>query len=605
MARIARLDSTLIGKIAAGEVIERPASLLKELVENALDAGSKSISVDLEAGGKRLLRVMDDGHGIPAEDLPLAVERHATSKLQDVEQLFALTTLGFRGEALASTAAVSRLRIASRPADCTEGAEISVHGGAQPSPVKPCGLAAGTLIEVRDLFFNVPVRLKFLKTDGHEARLCTQEITRQALCRPEVGFSLRHEGRVMVTCDPARDLIHRIGDLHGRGIAKQLQPLDLESPRPDGPRIHGFVAPQTESRSSASHLFFFVNGRAVRDRLLQRGVRDGFRGLLAPGRHPLAWLFLELDPSEVDANVHPAKAEVRFRRSGEIVPLVIGAVRDALDKVESPGAWAVGLEGGSTPAAAPVPAKPTGDVGALGSWIPTTRGGLTQPLPFETAATKASALTTNGTPSPERETWTTATAAETSDAPVHAYQMHDRYIIEEVSDGIHVIDQHALHEWILFTEIRDRVAKAPVESQRLLFPVDVELGAAEMATFRDSAAALLELGMEISEFGDQVVAVHAVPRFAGKRDPEELCRSILNDIIEDRPLSEARASLDYRLAASLACHSAVRYGMRLNSEEISSLLAQRGGVVRGFSCPHGRPTTIFLSREELDRRFGR
>ncbi len=613
LPRIHVLTPDVIGKIAAGEVIERPASLVKELVENSLDAGATHVDVAIEAGGKRLIRIADDGCGIEPDDLPLAVTRHATSKLKTEEDLFRIATLGFRGEALGAAAAVSKLEIQSRPKKRTEGHTLSVRGG-EIGEVAPCGLAPGTVVEVRDLFWNVPPRLAFLKTDQHEGRLCAQEVTRIALARPDVAFSLHHGDReVLDTGRGTPDLRDRIAALHGRALSKTLTSIEAGPRREGGPSVSGFVAPFTETRSSGSHQFFFVNGRAVRDRVMVRALRDAFRGLIAAGRHPIGYVFVELDPAEVDVNVHPTKAEVKFKRSQEIVSLVIAAVRDALDATNAPGAWAVGVDrGGNAPAArGPEGVLGRGDVagggggGALGGWVPPGDGravaAATATPPAAIAggvmATAADALAP-GLPFGDD-------AIEAGGGRGGAIQIHDRYIVEEVADGVHLIDQHALHEWILYTEILDRMNAAPVEVQKLLFPAVVEVGGAEMEAFRDARDAFAELGIEVEEFGESSLAVRAVPRIAGKADAEDLCRSILADLIEGRPHAEAKASLLERVAASVACKAAVKFGMKLQPDEIDALLARRGSVVRGFCCPHGRPTTIFLAREELDRRFGR
>jgi DNA mismatch repair protein MutL len=560
MGKIRELPPELVDKIAAGEVVEGPASVVKELLENALDAGGRRVDLAIEEGGLRLIRVTDDGEGMVPEDLPLAVRSHATSKIGSVEDLFAIRSLGFRGEALASIGAVSHLRVLSRPREQTSGAELRVDGG-RVGEVRPAGAPPGTTIEVADLFWNVPARRAFLGTSRAEMRQVVAEARRQALARPEVTVRLTCDGQVVVDATATDEPRERLAQLLGRELAEDLIAVPLSEDA--AAQVRGYVSPCDRSRGDSQQQFFFLNGRAVRDATLLSAVRQAYANLLPPRRHPTALLWLDLDPADVDVNVHPQKAEVRFKRDREMFHLIVRAVRAALQK----GGLMAELR----------PAR---------GWTP----GTMAPLPAPPGAMRPAV----------------AVALETAPAMSAGrfLQVHRRYVLEETPQGVRVLDPHALHERILYEEILVRIAAAPLESQRFLFPHVVTVGPAELVALEERRAAFEALGFELTPFGKDAVAVHAAPRLiAAERIPEALVE-LLGEQERLGP-HDGGGGLLHDLAASLACRSAVRFGQALSDGEVEALLRRRGEVKNGHCCPHGRPTALTLSLDELDRRFGR
>ncbi len=596
MSRIQKLPPALINKIAAGEVVERPASVVKELVENALDAGATTLELVVEGGGIRRLQLTDDGEGVAADELRLAVSSHATSKLRTADDLFAIGTLGFRGEALASIASVSHFTIASRPRRAT-GAELRVDGGKLGAP-RPVGMPEGTRIEVADLFFNVPARRAFLRNEQTELRTLLGELKRQALARPDVHVRARSDGKPVIDAPAASDEPReRIAQLLGRELAQDL--LSVPYREEDGIGLRGYVSPCDRSRGNSQQQFFFLNGRAIRDVTLLTAVKRAYDNLLPPRRHPSVLLWLELDPGEVDVNVHPQKAEVRFRRDREVFRAVVRALQATLRE----GGLALAMRlprHRLDPAAASAPAARPPEPGLLpfaafaGSPSPSSVGPAVAVLPPPAAQASAPVAS--------------APAATAPAALGRFMQIHRRYVVIETEEGLRILDPHALHERILYEQIRERLQAGSLESQQLLFPQLVEASPEEALALEDRAEALAALGFEVVPFGQGALAVHAAPRLlAAERIPEAL-RGLLAEGARGELDPEERGEgggLVHELAASLACRSAVRFGQALTDAEIAELLRLRPLVRRGHCCPHGRPTALALSLDDLDHRFGR
>jgi DNA mismatch repair protein MutL len=580
--RIRELPPELVDKIAAGEVVERPSSVVKELVENALDAGAKKIEVALEEGGRKLIRVSDDGCGVEPEQLELAVRSHATSKLVTVDDLFAIRTLGFRGEALASIASVSSFRIASCVPGATGGAELRVEGGVL-SPLRPCAHPEGTSVEARSIFFNVPARRAFLKMARAELRAVELEVERLALARFDVDLVLEHEGKRVLHAEPTDEPRERIAEIFTREVAESLVAVGPRSG--GGARLRGYASPLDRSRSDARQQLFFLNGRAVRDRIFLGAVRDAYANLLPPRRQPTVFLWLEVPPDEVDVNVHPTKAEVRFRRASDIYGLVVASLRDAIAR-----------------AGAPPP--------------PLTFPGRAAAVPIDSTASAAAAPTL----------WTPAAAHAASEPPAprsgRFVQLHRRYILEETDRGFRLVDPHALHERLLYDEILVRLGRGPLEAQRLLFPVIVEVDRTERSELDERRPLLEAVGFEVAPFGPTTVALHAAPRLLAPSTLPELVRELLGEprakegagsAASDAALDAAASAapggtgarrLLHGIAAALACKAAVKFGNALGDGEIETLLGRRDEA-RAACCPHGRPTALAITLDELDRRFGR
>jgi DNA mismatch repair protein MutL len=592
MPTIRRLPEAVANRIAAGEVVERPASVVKELVENAIDAGATRIEVALEAGGRSLVLVSDDGCGMAAEDLLLAVERHATSKLQD-DQLVRITTLGFRGEALPSIASVSRLRLVSRRAAMDEAWALEVTGGECGAP-QPAAGARGTRVEVRDLFFKVPARLKFLRSDRSEAEAAEEVVRRLALARPELAFALQVDGRPAWRAEPAGELfadalLHRLGTVMGREFVANAIQIDAER---EGIGLEGFVGLPTFSRKDARQQYLFVNRRPVQDRLLRQALRAAYSDLLFHDRQPVAALFLALPPELVDVNVHPAKAEVRFRDPGLVRGLVVGALKRAL------------AEHGHRSAAGPA-------TGALGSFRPAAapagwnNGGLAEPAaPWAAGEAAAQAALLVGAPAarPVPE----ALAAEPASYPLGAAraQLHRTYILAETGEGMILVDQHAAHERIVYERLKAELREGGVRRQVLLLPEVVELEPAEQRRLVARGEALARLGLVVEPFGPGAVLVREMPALLGQAAPAELVRDLAADLLELDQALGLEEALESVLA-SVACHGSVRAGRRLGPEEMNALLRQMEATLFSGQCNHGRPTYIELKREDIERLFGR
>jgi DNA mismatch repair protein MutL len=583
------LPPTLVNRIAAGEVVERPASAVKELVENALDAGASRIEVVLVEGGQALISVADDGCGMTADELALAVERHATSKLPD-DDLVRIRFLGFRGEALPSIASVARLTITSRPKGAVSAWSLLVEGGAKGEP-QPAAHPAGTRVEVRDLFYATPARLKFLKAPRTELAHAVDVLERLGMAHPAVAFSLADGGRSVLRLTPGSRLA-RIAAVVGREFEANAVPLDAER---EGVRLTGWAGLPTFNRGTAAAQYLFVNGRPVRDRLVVGAVRGAYQDVLAHDRHPVVALFLEVPPDAVDVNVHPAKAEVRFRDAGLVRGLIVGAIRHALA--------AAGHRASSTVA--------TQALGALGSsWSnsrpsqPQVQAGIQAQAPFAPSwGGLSEALPNLGLPP--------AAPAEAADDTPCEYplgaaraQLHDTYIVAETSDGLVIVDQHAAHERLVLERLRRAMAEGGVPRQGLLLPEVVELGEAASSRLAEHAPELAELGLLLEPFGPGAVVVREVPAALGDGDVQRLVRDLADELAEWGHTLALADRLN-AVAATMACHGSVRAGRRLSVAEMNALLRQMEATPLSGQCNHGRPTHVSLKLSDIEKLFGR
>ncbi|HET6522682.1 MAG TPA: DNA mismatch repair endonuclease MutL [Geminicoccaceae bacterium] len=605
MPAIRRLPQGLINRIAAGEVVERPASAVKELVENALDAGARRIEVALEAGGRGLIAVADDGCGMAPGELALAVERHATSKL-DGEDLVRIATLGFRGEALPSIGAVSRTRITSRPPGADAAFALDVEGGAVGEP-RPAPGRPGTRVEVRDLFYATPARLKFLKSERSEIQAAVDVVQRLALARPEVAFTVAADGRTLARLEPAGGDLwgrrrERIGAVMGRAFAEEA--LLIEAEREEGVRLLAFAGLPTQSHGTTRHQYLFVNGRPVHDALLRGALRAAYSDLLFHDRQPMAALFLELPPELVDVNVHPAKAEVRFRHPGVVRGLVVGALKRALAEHGHRASATVG-------AAALGALRPEGAPIAPSSWSSRSAARAPSPGLAETVARfqapSAAATLDVGPPAARAEPAPVAAADAGDDHhPLGAAraQLHDSYVIAQTRDGLVIVDQHAAHERIVYERMKAALASGGVPRQGLLLPEVVELDEERAEAVCRRRDELAELGLGLEAFGHGAVLVREVPALLGNPDAARLVRDLAEDLLELGSALTLRGSLE-RVAATLACHGSVRAGRRLTLAEMDALLREMEATPYSGQCNHGRPTYVELRRADIERLFGR
>jgi DNA mismatch repair protein MutL len=619
---IRQLPPAVVNKIAAGEVIERPASVVKELVENSLDAGATRVDVTVEQGGVEVIRVVDDGCGVSADELELAVASHATSKIRDADDLFRVATLGFRGEALASIAAVSRVVLRSRPALASSAAELEVVGG-QAAPLRPASGPFGTMVEVRRLFFNTPVRQKFLRTTQTEMGHLTEAVARLALAHPQVHFTLSHGGRTLHDLPPA-DACERVAALFGPELAAGLIVIDSQE---DDVRLFGYVANPTHSRPNNRMQYLFLNGRYIRDRSLQHALGEAYRGLLLTGRFPVCFLHLQLPPAAVDVNVHPTKLEVRFQDGGRLYNHLLGALRTKFlsSDLIARGAVPSNASGGpgdelaaASPAASDLwewakrhlgPASHEGETSRdFAPLFPQREGG--EALQLHSVEPRPDRrLPSFGVPEPPPPVGALridAAHAPSSPhaAPPRALQIHNRYLVTETDDGLEVIDQHALHERILYESLRERVLSGAVECQRLLVPEPVDLAASEAAAALENRELLAKLGVEVEPFGGETVLISAYPAMLANFAPADVLRGLVDGLLAEGKPPDARDLLD-ELLHMIACKAAVKYGDRLTPQEIDALLAHRGLAQDHHHCPHGRPTALVFTREQLDRQFKR
>ncbi|MCZ4268718.1 DNA mismatch repair endonuclease MutL [Rhodobacteraceae bacterium G21628-S1] len=619
---IRQLDDSAINRIAAGEVVERPASAVKELVENAIDAGATRITVEIADGGKTLIRVIDNGCGMTPEDLPLALSRHATSKI-DGSDLLNIHTFGFRGEALPSLGAVGRLTITSR-AEGYDAAQMRVAGG-HLEPVKPAALRQGTIVELRDLFFATPARLKFMRTDRAETQAISDTVKRLAMAEPAVGFTLRDvsgggEGRVSFRADPMSgdlfDALHgRLAHVIGREFAENALKIDATR---EGIRLYGYAALPTYSRGAAVTQFLFVNTRPVKDKMLTGALRAAYMDFLSRDRHPAAALFIDCDPTLVDVNVHPAKSEVRFRDPGLARGLIVSALRHALAEA--------GHRASSTVAGATLgamrPEQPTAtgaprvyqmdrpSLGARNSSYAAQAPGQplapSYPAPppaepegfAEMSSAYSGRLVEDAAVEPE--------AHPVEDLPLGAArgQVHENYIIAQTRDGMVIVDQHAAHERLVYEKLKHQMAENGVATQGLLIPEIVELSDGDCARLLDVADDLAKFGLGIEAFGGSAVAVRETPAILGEVNAEAMIRDILDELADQGESQLVQARLE-AILSRVACHGSIRSGRRMRGEEMNALLREMEATPHSGQCNHGRPTYVELKLADIERLFGR
>lgn len=669
---IRQLPQSLINKIAAGEVIERPASVVKETLENSIDSGASKIEVLIQKGGTDLIRIADNGCGIPPEQLPLAIASHATSKLQDAEDLFAVRTLGFRGEALASISEISHFILRSRPKDQDSGYELEVRGGSFSEP-SPCACPIGTVLEVRNLFFNTPVRRKFMKSPQTEMGHISEAFTRIAIAYPNVHMVLKHNDRLLHDLPPTEHAAQRIRVLFGDEIADGLIPVESSI---DATRLFGFVANPNLSRSNNRMQYLFLNGRFIRDRSLQHALGEAYRSLLMVGRFPICFLHLRIPPDEVDVNVHPTKTEVRFTDSGKLYSQLLGTLRqrflsadlstaslsqrremsdeasaiDEARRIDAPHATLPNQHAshasrsphGTLPSVSSHPPQSAGAAGPdtsnhlfstrsanassvpdfqpfpdvfgprANDWLtqqsqpssPSIRSQESTDAPAEHAASKNAE---NHRSPQDRQAFESQTANVESLSPQPGnhlgFQVHNRYLITQDESGMVVVDQHALHERIIYEQLRQRILTKSLETQKLLVPEPISLTPAEAALALDSTEVLRQVGIEIEPFGGDTIVVTSYPAMLANIAPGDMVRQILESIQSEKQ-PEARELVD-SLLHMIACKAAIKAGDRLSSDEIIALLEQRDMYQDTHHCPHGRPTALFFSRDQLDKMFKR
>jgi DNA mismatch repair protein MutL len=604
--RISILPEIITNKIAAGEVVERPASVVKELVENSLDAGATAIAVEIATGGRRLIRITDNGHGMSREDALLSLERHATSKIKTDSDLEGILTLGFRGEALPSIASVSRFRLATRESESLEGTEVIVEGG-KVRDVKACGMAPGTAISIEQIFFNTPARLKFMKSAETEAGHVGDVVTRMAVSRPEVAFSLTSDGRELLKVQRS-DLQRRLTQVIGRDTSTHLYPVDGSDPQVS---VSGFVSGPSLVRSGMQAMFTYINGRFVRDKVVQHAIMQAYRGVIDRGRYPVVALFIQLPTGEVDVNVHPTKHEVRFRHQSVVHDAIQKAVEDVLR--QSP--WLAGKPGPALPATAPTGQAYRERIAAAAqaSLDMTPRPSYTThaPTPAQTSGREtAPAMPTDparvepASVSEPREPFRPEPARGYFSALAIIGQFHGEYILCQSGTELVIIDQHAASERVAYQRLKMQCLGGSVESQRLLFPATVELSFSEVAVAGRFHNDLARIGFELEPFGGNTLIITAVPRLIADRDAIRLVRDILADLSQLGTSAAFQDMLD-GLLSRIACHSVVRGVHPLEARQIAELLRSMDETDFAASCPHGRPVSHVVTLAELEKIFKR
>jgi DNA mismatch repair protein MutL len=603
---IRRLPETVVNRIAAGEVIERPAAAVKELVENAIDAGATRIDVTMNDSGRSLIAVVDDGVGMTPDELSLAVERHATSKLPH-DDLLHISTLGFRGEALPSIGAVSRLTLISRPRSATEGWSIEIEGGKVGKPT-PAAHPPGTRVEVRDLFYATPARLKFLKGDRSEMNAAVDAVERLAMAHPGIAFYLNADGRTPVRLPAVASLegaaaarLERVSAVVGNEFFDNAIAINANR---EGIRLTGHAGLPTYHRATAAVQNLFVNGRPVRDKLLGGAVRGAYADFLARDRHPVVALFLDLPPDQVDVNVHPTKAEVRFRDSGLVRGLIVSSLRHALAEAghRASTTVAAGVLGAIRPGNGGAPAPVPSFSYSYAAPRPRVGGGLAEAA----AAYQAPIAELVQTVPSARAELPPQPAARADDWPLGAAraQIHETYIVAQTDDGIVIVDQHAAHERLVYERMKDQMAAGGIARQALLVPEIVELDEATVGRLVARAAEFAELGLMLEAFGPGAVAVREVPALLGDVDVPGLVRDLADELAE----YGTALSLKERLAdvcGTMACHGSVRAGRRLTADEMNALLRQMEATPHSGQCNHGRPTYVELKLADIEKLFGR
>ena len=606
---VRKLSDAVVNRIAAGEVVERPASVVKELVENSIDAGASRIEIVTAGGGKTLIRVTDDGGGMTREDLELAVERHCTSKLTE-DDLLDIRTLGFRGEALPSIGAIATMTIATRHQSEPHGWEISVSGG-RIEPPKPAALTAGTRIEVKDLFFATPARLKFLKSERAEANAISEMVRRLALAHPEIRFSLSGPDRS--TSDyPATGgenaLSARVRHVVGRDFADNATEIDAER---EGVRLWGLAGLPTYNRANSLQQYLFVNGRPVRDKLLLGALKGAYADVLAGNRYPAVVLFIDLDPHEVDVNVHPTKADVRFRDPGLVRGLIVGAIRQALGET-GPRAATTGAAATLAAMRAANSARPASKAPydwRSSPWFPadgaTETATATAQEAFSGFSEDQATFAPLAAPSADIRA-NTPSAEDPVERPLGAAraQLHETYIVAQTGDGIVIVDQHAAHERLVYERLKTALASKGVARQVLLIPEIVEMPEDDAARVLARADELAETGLVIEAFGPGAIAVRESPALLGDADIRGLVTDLADDLAEWETSTRLHERLDH-VAATMACHGSVRSGRQLKPEEMDALLRDMEATPNSGQCNHGRPTFVELKLADIERLFGR
>jgi DNA mismatch repair protein MutL len=612
---IRRLPPETVNRIAAGEVVERPASAVKELVENALDAGATHVEVQADGGGLTRILVADDGAGLAADELPLAVERHATSKLSPDDagdyDLLRIATLGFRGEALPSIGSVARLSITSRGRGLADAHGILVEAGAM-GAVSPAAFPGphGARVEVRDLFYATPARLKFMKSERSEAMAIAEEIKRQAMAHEAVSFTLDLDGRrtMRLPGESAGDegRLARLSSIMGREFSDNALLIDHER---EGVRLSGYAGLPTYNRGNAAHQYLFVNGRPVRDRLLQGALRAAYADFLARDRHPLAALYVELDPAYVDVNVHPAKAEVRFRDPSLVRGLIIGGLRHALAGAGHRASTTVSTAalGGLRPEYTPPPPAGGYSAWSQGGWRPNALAAAVQSIPgLSEISARAEPEWVPSSQFGVAEPGAAAPVFDPVDYPLGAAraQVHETYIVAQTRDGVVIVDQHAAHERLVYERMKVELAGGGVARQALLLPEVVELDPAEAERVCARADELAALGLMVEAFGPGAVLVRETPALLGETDVAGLVRDIADDLAENGQALALKERLE-EVCGTMACHGSVRAGRRLSAPEMNALLRQMEATPHSGQCNHGRPTYVELKLADIERLFGR
>ncbi len=599
------LSDLLVNQIAAGEVIERPASVVKELVENCLDAGAMRISIVVEDGGRELIRVADDGRGIDAEELPLALSAHATSKIARTEDLERIATLGFRGEALASIASISRLRITTRPADAEGGAVIEA-GGDRVGPVRPAGCAPGTVIEVRNLFFNTPARRKFMRGAATEFSHITDLVQRIAMAHAQVGFTLTHNDRVTLDLPPNQPTDRRCVALLGDDLAEALLEFDSDE---RGIGLWGMAGLPAIARATAKHQYLYVNGRPVRDRNVAHAVKEAYRGLIEPTRHPTLVMFITLDPAQVDVNVHPAKAEVRFADANAVHGQVLATIRQRLLGADlTPTADLRPTAGFGFPQPGDAASEnQESKLDNLSDFVdhfrrmdPRQKGFVYQQVKAELG------MADQGD----------GDGAATDDAPLTEpiraaarpiLQVHNSYIVTEDESGLVIIDQHALHERMMFQLLLERIeAGGQLESQRLLTPITLNVTAGQIDTLERLGPLLRRIGVEAEPIGPSTIGIHAFASLLFDRgvEPDRFLAELI-DRAQDDDFNPSQEAALHETLDMISCKAAVKAGDAMADDELVELLKRRDQIERASNCPHGRPTTVRLTLRDLEKQFKR
>jgi DNA mismatch repair protein MutL len=650
MGRIHVLSENVANKIAAGEVVERPASVVKELLENSLDAGSKRIRINVEAGGKKLIQIIDDGCGMVRDDALLAFERHATSKIRSAEDLLTIGTLGFRGEALPSIASVSRLRLETRAPEDEAGSIVEINGG-KIQLVEEAGLPFGTSITIRDLFYNIPARRKFLKAESTELSHIASVVTNYALAHPEMHFELHSATNAMLIAPPVQDFSQRIYQVFGNETLEQLIPVaaqvslqriglpqpppwrreeDYEAPEPGELRLHGFVSKPEIQKLNRNSIFVFVNGRLIRDRLIQHSLTEAYRNILPPTSYPVVLLFLEMPTGEVDVNVHPSKVEVRFRQQSVIHDFVRDSIRAALMKARPIPQFVQEIHGSPKASASLAAVAVAENPGELGASEADTAFVLNAPeepqfapkLAFEDAFNiEANAAipvprfgpTTFGGHIAGADTCTPPVADEpapmSDEKPLLATlkplgQIRESFILAVNHEGLWIIDQHVAHERVLFEKVLRQRAVEHVESQRMLMPLIIELTPGQQAIFAEISDELQRNGFEVEPFGSRTIAIKTAPAGVDAAEVERMLHELLDQFKREEQLLNMEV-IRTRIAASIACHAAIKVNMPLEQNKMEWLLKELAKTDCPMTCPHGRPVVLRYSMKDIQRAFKR